>query len=112
MGPQSEFTTLSKEELQAFMADTRIHIANLTSQKPGSALDEQLAADKQAVNDLKGKCLAVSPEGLQLTIPKELFTALTDFMQTRKSPGSITIQFRSGEIICVEAVAKKTYRNP
>jgi len=56
--------------------------------------------------------LATSPSGTMLPIPKELFVALSDFMQTRKCPGSITIQFRKGEIVCVEAVAKKTYRRP
>ena len=56
--------------------------------------------------------LATSPSGTTLHIPKELFVALSDFMQTRKCPGSITIQFRKGEIVCVEAVAKKTYRRP
>ena len=59
----------------------------------------------------EGKYVAVSPHGAEIEIPKELFVALQDFMKTRKSPGSITIQFRGGEITCVEAVAKKTYRN-
>jgi hypothetical protein len=54
--------------------------------------------------------LALSPSGTRLQIPKELFVALSDFMKTRKCPGSITIHFRKGEIICVEAIAKKTYR--
>ncbi|HEY7401891.1 MAG TPA: hypothetical protein VIB39_00085 [Candidatus Angelobacter sp.] len=58
----------------------------------------------------EGPYVATSPGGKQLPIPKELFVALADFMKTRKCPGSITIQFRGGEIICVEAVAKKTYR--
>ena len=56
--------------------------------------------------------MAVSPDGSHIPLPKELFVALTDFMQSRKCPGSITIQFRNGEITCVEAVAKKTFRNP
>lgn len=54
--------------------------------------------------------LALSPTGTKLNIPKELFVALDDFMKTRKCPGSITIQFRRGDIVCVEAIAKKTYR--
>jgi hypothetical protein len=58
-----------------------------------------------------GKYVAVSPRGIHIPIPKELFVALSDFIATRKYPGSITIQFRSGEIICVESMAKKTYRN-
>ena len=61
--------------------------------------------------DLAGRYVAVSPKGVHLPIPKELFVALSDFIATRKCPGSITIQFRSGEILCVESVAKKTYRN-
>ena len=55
--------------------------------------------------------VATAPNGTKLQIPKELFVALSDFMKTRKCPGSITIQFRRGEIVCVEAIAKKTYRN-
>ena len=55
--------------------------------------------------------VATSPSGAKVNIPKELFIALSDFIKTRKCPGSIVIQFRRGEIICVEAVAKKTYRN-
>jgi len=58
--------------------------------------------------DSTGKYLAVSPTGIHIPIPKELFVALSDFIATRKYPGSVTIQFRSGEIICVESMAKKT----
>jgi hypothetical protein len=61
--------------------------------------------------DDEGKYAATAPGGTQLQIPKELFIALSDFIKTRKCPGSITIQFRRGEIVCVEAVAKKTYRS-
>lgn len=61
--------------------------------------------------DAPGKYVAVSPKGVHIPIPKELFVALSDFIKTRKCPGSITIQFRSGEILCVESVAKKTYRS-
>lgn len=89
------------------MADIRIPVP----QRTGGDVTEPAASLRFTPMDLKGKCLAVSPEGLQLNIPKELFTALTDFMQTRKCPGSIMIQFRGGDIVCVEAIAKKTYRN-
>lgn len=58
----------------------------------------------------KWKYAAVSPKGVHLAIPEELFIALSDFIKTRKCPGSITIQFRSGEILGMESVAKKTYR--
>jgi hypothetical protein len=54
--------------------------------------------------------VAVSPNGTSVSIPKELYVALVDFMMTRKYPGSITIQFRAGEILGMESVAKKTYR--
>jgi hypothetical protein len=66
-------------------------------------------ADKSGT-PAEGKYIAVSPNGKEIAIPKELFTALSDFIEARKYPGSIIIQFRNGEIICVEAVAKKTYR--
>jgi len=66
---------------------------------------------KPPETDDEGKYAATAPGGTQLEIPKELFVALSDFIKTRKCPGSITIQFRRGEIVCVEAVAKKTYRN-
>jgi hypothetical protein len=58
----------------------------------------------------EAKYFAVSPKGTHVEIPKELFIALSDFLETRKYPGAINIQFRSGEIICVEAIAKKRYR--
>lgn len=54
--------------------------------------------------------VAISPNGVSVSIPKELYVALVDFMMTRKYPGSITIQFRGGEILGMESVAKKTYR--
>jgi hypothetical protein len=62
---------------------------------------------------LKSGYFVASPNGMQIPIPKELYTAFSDFIKTRKCPGSIAIQFRSGEITCVEALARKTYRtNP
>lgn len=60
--------------------------------------------------NLTEQYLAVSPKGLHISIPKDLFVALADFMKTRKYPGSITIQFRGGAILGMESVAKKTYR--
>jgi hypothetical protein len=64
----------------------------------------------EAPPNLAEKYIAVSPKGVHLSIPKELYVALDDFMKTRKCPGSITIQFRGGEILGMESVAKKTYR--
>ena len=51
----------------------------------------------------------VAPDGTRLPIPRELAIALFDFMHARKLAGSITIQFSSGEITCVESLAKKKY---
>ena len=98
------------------MAETRIYIADLPAQNDRQATVERTTSDKlnasvPAAMDLQGKCMAVSPDGSHIPLPKELFVALSDFMQSRKCPGSITIQFRNGEITCVEAVAKKTFRN-
>ncbi|HEV3315484.1 MAG TPA: hypothetical protein VG488_00895 [Candidatus Angelobacter sp.] len=99
------------------MADTRVHLAGLSARNSSDSADEHTTPDKPkasfpAATDLQGKCMAVAPDGSHIPLPKELFVALTDFMQSRKCPGSITIQFRNGEITCVEAVAKKTFRNP
>ncbi len=99
------------------MADTRVHLADLPARNSSDTAVEQATPDKTKASfttamDLQGKCMAVSPDGSHIPLPKELFVALTDFMQSRKCPGSITIQFRNGEITCVEAVAKKTFRNP
>src|SRR5437879_5217217 len=106
----------SSRDCRFFMADTRIFIADL-AQNDSDATVERATPDKQKASvftpmDLQGKCMAVSPDGSHIPLPKELFIALSDFMQSRKCPGSITIQFRNGEITCVEAVAKKTFRNP
>ena len=51
----------------------------------------------------------VAPNGNEVTIPKELYIAFSDFIRTRKYPGSITVQFREGAITCVEAMSRKTY---
>jgi hypothetical protein len=56
-------------------------------------------------------CMAISPDGRQIEIPKELFLALWDFLEGRKTAGSITLQFRDGTLSCLEAVAKKNFRN-
>jgi hypothetical protein len=99
------------------MPDTRTHLANgvlhssvtdhLRAECTGQELSRPAAASEPHST---GTYAAVSPKGLHLAIPKELFVALSDFIKTRKYPGSITIQFRSGEILGMESVAKKTYR--
>jgi len=103
------------------MSDSRIYLTgssvqlakNIDPARDDSALDsarESRAEEPSTRPESEPQYIAMSPTGTKLNIPKELFVALADFMKTRKCPGSITIQFRRGEIICVEAVAKKTYR--
>jgi hypothetical protein len=103
------------------MSDSRVYLTgsgvqlakNIDPARDQAALDpvkESRAEERPPQPETEPQYLATSPNGTKLTIPKELFVALADFMKTRKCPGSITIQFRRGEIICVEAVAKKTYR--
>lgn len=101
------------------MPDTRVYYASGAVQlaKDGEGAQESsVLADANpstaAEQVPEHQYHAMSPSGSKLNIPKELFIALSDFIKTRKCPGSITIQFRRGEIVCVEAVAKKTYRNP
>jgi len=102
------------------MTDTMSYIPNISgganhsarSGDAGSVAGLETSRFPSATGrDSTGKYLALSPKGIHIPIPKELFVALSDFISTRKYPGSITIQFRGGEIICVESVAKKTYRN-
>jgi len=103
------------------MSDPRLHLAGTAVQlakngesannhapQPAKLIKEE---DPEQAAEREEQYLATSPSGSKLQIPKELFVALSDFMKTRKCPGSITIQFRKGEIVCVEAIAKKTYRN-
>jgi hypothetical protein len=98
------------------MPDTRTFLANSALQSETDRARTEctgLDASRQAGAprlDAAGKYMAVSPKGVHIDIPKELFIALSDFIKTRKCPGSITIQFRSGEILGMESVAKKTYR--
>jgi hypothetical protein len=104
------------------MSDPRIYLASSAAQfstngdsvRDHNSLDNtrRAKAEQEEETGPEPAYLATSPSGTTLPIPKELFVALSDFMQTRKCPGSITIQFRKGEIVCVEAVAKKTYRRP
>ena len=104
------------------MSDPRMYLAGSAAQlstngdsvRDHNSLDNirRLKAEQEEEPGSEPAYLATSPSGTTVHIPKELFVALSDFMQTRKCPGSITIQFRKGEIVCVEAVAKKTYRRP
>jgi len=98
------------------MADSRVFVPNLPAAKSASARRECLDLKVNGLPspprpDAPRQYEAISPKGIHISIPRELFVALSDFMMTRKCPGSITIQFRNGEILCVEALTKKTFRN-
>lgn len=98
------------------MPDTRYFSANAvqnltqSENSGGCTLEVAKVAAKPGAAASEGKYFALSPKGTHVEIPKELFIALSDFLATRKCAGAINIQFRSGEIVCVEAVAKKRYR--
>jgi len=99
------------------MPDNRTHLTNgaLRSSVIDPSRNECMSAQvgpiaQPAQANVVQQYVAVSPNGVSISIPKELYVALVDFMMTRKYPGSITIQFRGGEILGMESVAKKTYR--
>lgn len=109
-----------KKEAPVFMTNTtlpcaRPHASSAEQQQPSlmSCSGNNGSAESKPLSDQHpaGRYFMLAPDGTNLTIPKELYVALSDFLKTRKCPGSITIQFRSGDILCVEAVAKKTFRN-
>lgn len=54
--------------------------------------------------------MAISPEGLRVEIPKELFLVLCDFLQIRKDAGSMVVHFRNGGVAGLEALIKKRYK--
>lgn len=96
------------------MPDTKIYNRALQTTSSGDSSSEpraQAQTNGGAEPDSKNKYFIAAPNGLQVPIPKELYVAFSDFIKTRKCPGSINIQFRGGEITCVEALARKTYRN-
>jgi hypothetical protein len=66
---------------------------------------------QEMVRPLNGKgYLAVSPDGREIAIPKELFVALNDFMSTLRDTGSMVVHFRSGGIAGLETLVKKKYK--
>ena len=98
-------------DTRVYVAGNAVHLSKEREPVRDRPIFEAGKLSQTADPEREPKYVATSPNGTRLSIPKELFVALSDFMKTRKCPGSITIQFRRGEIICVEAVAKKTYRN-
>lgn len=59
---------------------------------------------------IRGSYMAISPEGLRVEIPKELFLVLCDFLQIRKDAGSMVVHFRNGGVAGLEALIKKRYK--
>jgi hypothetical protein len=108
-------TLQTKDKEWFIMPDTKTYNRALQTNNSGVPACEprpQAQSNGGAAElDSKTKYLVVAPNGMQVPIPKELYVAFCDFIKTRKYPGSIAIQFRSGEITCVEALARKTYRN-
>lgn len=91
------------------MPDSRFSTASAVQDATQTDMEvAQLPAATGTVSE--GKYFARSPRGTHVEIPKELFIALSDFLATRRYPGAINIQFHGGMIVCIEAVAKKTYR--
>ncbi len=54
--------------------------------------------------------VVVSPDGSQISIPRELFDALADFLQGSKPTGALVIQFRNGGVAGLEALIKRIYK--
>jgi hypothetical protein len=54
--------------------------------------------------------LVIAPDGNQIQISRELFSALWEFLQGDKPTGSIVIHFRNGGIAGLEAIVKKVYK--
>jgi hypothetical protein len=73
------------------------------------ALEEKMAG-VVSFQQTQQKYLAVSPDGIQVEIPKDLFGLLWDFLHSSKPVGSVVIQFRNGGIAGLEAIIKKTYK--
>ncbi|MBZ5509026.1 MAG: hypothetical protein LAO78_26500 [Acidobacteriia bacterium] len=57
-----------------------------------------------------GRCRVMSPEGVEIEVPSELFLALSDFMVTRKNAGSMIVHFRNGGVAGLETLVKKKYK--
>ena len=88
---------------------------NLPFREPGTArsingLRSSIATNPTLAKDKRPGYFANSPEELQVAIPKELFTALWDFLEGERPAGSITIHFRNGGLAGLEALIKKHYK--
>jgi hypothetical protein len=54
--------------------------------------------------------VVVAPDGSQIEISVELFSALWEFLEGDKQTGSVVIHFRNGGIAGLEAIIKKIYK--
>ena len=76
------------------MPDTKIYNRALQTNSPAVPSCEPRPAaqsDGAAGMDGKNRYFLASPNGLQVPIPKELYVAFSDFIKTRKCPGSIDL---------------------
>jgi hypothetical protein len=69
-----------------------------------------ISTNPTLAKDKRPRYYANSPEELQVAIPKELFTALWDFLEGERPAGSVIIHFRNGGIAGLEALIKKHYK--
>jgi hypothetical protein len=52
----------------------------------------------------------VAPDGAKVEIPEEVFAALEEFVLSPRPTGSLTIHFRNGGVVGIEALIKKVYK--
>jgi len=71
--------------------------------------DSAQSGQEAVADETHGRYVALSPDGRKIVIPKELFLVLSDFLKTRKCPGSVTVAFRCDEIVGIEALTKKRF---
>jgi len=60
--------------------------------------------------DRRDLYVATAPDGAEITIPKELFVVLCDFIEGHKQMGTVIIHFRNGGVAGLETMIKKTYK--
>jgi hypothetical protein len=51
-----------------------------------------------------------SPDGTEITIPKELFAVLWDFLSSHRNSGTVIIQFRNGGVAGLVSLLKRRYK--
>jgi hypothetical protein len=54
--------------------------------------------------------IILSPDGLEIEVPRELYFVLNDFLVTRKEAGSMVVHFRNGGVAGLETLIKKKYK--